>query len=197
MYRPLPCLSFVRHRSLCAPSERAAPRRAVGCLTRRRALAPRRNCIETATLSSLGVRAQSVRFARQIGPTVARSPRLDTGRPALGVRAVRGPCHVSGASITGVKYETFNSSGFSPGQDTPQGGVTIELINTATNAVTMTTTAPGTGVFTFNNVADGIYHVQSGSPPASRKARDRRSTPLTSPAARCFCRARNRPRPGR
>ena len=79
---------------------------------------------------------------------------------------------LSGASITGVKFDTVNSSGFSAG-DVPQAGVFIDLykdngdavFNPATDTLAdRQQTAAGTGAYTFNNVADGHYFIQEEVP---------------------------------
>ncbi len=89
---------------------------------------------------------------------------------------------LAGASISGIKFDTVNSSGFSPG-DVPLGGVFIDLFrdngdgvfNTLTDTlVDRQQTAPVTGAYTFSMVADGHYfiseevpagYVQSAGPP--------------------------------
>ena len=80
---------------------------------------------------------------------------------------------LDGASIAGVKYLTANASGFSPA-DTPMGGVAINLYadngDTIFDPLTDTlvdssVTAPGTGLFEFDNVADGLYFVAEAVPP--------------------------------
>ena len=79
---------------------------------------------------------------------------------------------LDGASLSGVKFNTFNPSGFSQ-NDVPQGGVLIDLFkdngdnvfNPAVDTlVDQQQTAPGTGAFTFSNVADGHYYIQEQVP---------------------------------
>ena len=79
---------------------------------------------------------------------------------------------LSGASITGIKVETVNNSGFSPG-DTPLAGVFIDLYKDNGDAVFNTVTdtladrqqtAAGTGAYAFNNVLDGHYFIQEEVP---------------------------------
>jgi len=79
---------------------------------------------------------------------------------------------LAGASITGIKVETVNNNGFSPG-DTPLAGVFIDLykdngdavFNVATDALAdRQQTAAGTGAYAFNNVADGRYFIQEEVP---------------------------------
>jgi hypothetical protein len=78
---------------------------------------------------------------------------------------------LDGASLSGIKFNTFNSSGFSA-SDVPQGGVFIDLFkddgdkifNAADTLVDRQQTASGTGVFTFSNVADGHYFIQEEVP---------------------------------
>ncbi|HEX3727508.1 MAG TPA: hypothetical protein VHV08_14740, partial [Pirellulales bacterium] len=79
---------------------------------------------------------------------------------------------LDGASITGIKYLTANSSGFSPA-DTPEGGVSIDLYKDNGDGVfnppfdplvDRQQTAAGTGMYTFANVADGHYYIQEEVP---------------------------------
>lgn len=79
---------------------------------------------------------------------------------------------LAGASIMGVKFDTANSSGFSPG-DVPLGGVFIDLykdngdlaFSTATDTLAdRQQTAAGTGAYTFSNVVDGHYFIQEEVP---------------------------------
>jgi hypothetical protein len=79
---------------------------------------------------------------------------------------------LAAASITGIKFDTVNSSGFSAG-DVPQGGVFIDLFkdngdnvfNPATDSrVDRQETATGTGAYTFSDVADGHYYIQEELP---------------------------------
>jgi hypothetical protein len=77
------------------------------------------------------------------------------------------------ATISGIKYNTVNSSGFSPG-DVPLGGVTINLFQDTNNdgvftaadgaPIQTTQTAAGTGAYTFSNVADGRFFIQEVVP---------------------------------
>ncbi len=75
---------------------------------------------------------------------------------------------LSGASITGITFDTALSSGFSAG-DVPQGGVKVNLYQdngdgifdpNVDSLVDQQTSAAGTGVYTFSNVADGHYYIQ-------------------------------------
>ncbi len=80
---------------------------------------------------------------------------------------------LTGATIAGVNYLTTNPVGFSD-TDTPMSGVAIELYrdngDTIFDPLTDTlvdasVTAPGTGAFEFDNVADGQYFVTEIVPP--------------------------------
>ncbi len=80
---------------------------------------------------------------------------------------------LSGASITGIVYETANSSGFSAGDVPQQTPVFIDLYkdngDNVFNAVTdgppvRQQTAAGTGVYTFSNLSDGHYYIQEEVP---------------------------------
>jgi hypothetical protein len=79
---------------------------------------------------------------------------------------------LAGASITGITVQTALSSGFSAG-DTPQGGVFVDLykdngdnvFNPPFDALSdREQSAAGTGIYTFNNVADGHYYIQEEVP---------------------------------
>jgi hypothetical protein len=83
---------------------------------------------------------------------------------------------LSGASITGVKFNTVSSSGFTPvgtPHDLPLGGVFIDLFKdngdgvfnkVSDPMVDRQQTAAGTGAYTFSNVADGTYFIQEEVP---------------------------------
>jgi hypothetical protein len=109
------------------------------------------------------------------GPAGKSSPKR-RGTTARGRRLGFELCEdrdlLSGASITGVKFDTVNSSGFSAG-DVPQAGVFIDLYKDNGDAVFNVAsdtladrqqTAVGTGAFAFNNVADGHYFIQEEVP---------------------------------
>jgi len=76
-------------------------------------------------------------------------------------------------SISGYKYLDVSGNGFS-NDDTPLGGVTINLFKDADSdgkltaadgaAVATTTTAAGTGAYSFNNLVPGTYFVQESVP---------------------------------
>ncbi len=79
---------------------------------------------------------------------------------------------LSGASITGTVFDTVSNSGFSAG-DVPQAGVPVNLyldngdgtFNPSTDTrVDQQTSAVGTGLYTFGNVADGLYYIQEVVP---------------------------------
>ncbi len=108
------------------------------------------------------------------GPAGKPSPKRGATRRGrrLGFELCEDRDLLSGASITGVKFDTVNSNGFSAG-DVPQGGVFIDLYKDDGDAVFNVAsdtladrqqTAAGTGAFAFNNVADGHYFIQEEVP---------------------------------
>ncbi len=70
---------------------------------------------------------------------------------------------LAGASISGFAYILAHSSGFTPGQDAPQSGVTIELFETAV-VLPFTTTTAADGSYHFDNLEDGHYSIQEVVP---------------------------------
>ncbi len=108
------------------------------------------------------------------GPAGKSSHKRDTTRRGrrLGFELCEDRDLLSGASITGVKFDTVNSNGFSAG-DVPQSGVWIDLYKDTGDAVfniasdTLSDrrqTVAVTGAFAFNNVADGHYYIQEEVP---------------------------------
>ena len=81
--------------------------------------------------------------------------------------------NVALSSISGTKYLDLTGDGFS-GDDTPLGGVTINLYQDANSdgqldagdgaAVASTVTAAGTGAYSFGNLLPGTYFVQEVVP---------------------------------
>src|SRR5262249_37481237 len=64
------------------------------------------------------------------------------------------------ASITGVKFATASSSGFTPGVDVPMANVTIDLFDHATHTLLRQVLTNAQGQYAFNNVADGVYDIE-------------------------------------
>src|SRR5208337_3081748 len=69
------------------------------------------------------------------------------------------------ASITGTKYTDLTGNGFS-GDDTPLGGVTIDLYqgSSASGSPFETTLTAGDGTYNFTNLGPGTYFVQESVP---------------------------------
>ncbi len=70
---------------------------------------------------------------------------------------------LAGASISGFAFILKNPGGFTPGQDIPQPGVTIDLFKTGV-VMPMTMVTDVTGFYKFDNLADGHYTIQEVVP---------------------------------
>ena len=129
-----------------------------------------------------------LRGPRQLEKTPANHRQLrGKRRRSLGFELCEDRHLLSGASITGTIYNTANASGFSAG-DTPQSGVWVDLykdngdgvFNSATDTrVDREKSVTGTGLYTFNSVADGHYYIQEEVPAGFNQMPARRSTRLT------------------
>jgi hypothetical protein len=85
-----------------------------------------------------------------------------TASPAL-TTTPGGPVVLSSnISISGTKYLDLTGNGFSS-DDTPQGGVTIDLYNSSGSLVASAATASN-GSYSFTNLAPGTYYVAEAVP---------------------------------
>ena len=76
-------------------------------------------------------------------------------------------------TVTGTKFDTFSSSGFTPGQDKPLGGVTINLFQENDNNLVLdagdappiaSTVTAANGTYSFTIANDGRYYIQEVVP---------------------------------
>jgi hypothetical protein len=76
-------------------------------------------------------------------------------------------------TVSGTKFDTFSSSGFTPGQDQPLAGVTINLFQENNNNQVLdagdgspiqSTATAANGTYSFNIMNDGRYYIQEVVP---------------------------------
>ncbi|MGA7149009.1 MAG: SdrD B-like domain-containing protein, partial [Microbacterium sp.] len=73
-----------------------------------------------------------------------------------------------GSLVNGVVWADTNRDGLRNAGEPVRSGVTVQLLNSLTNAVISTTTTTATGAYSFANSADGDYLVRVDAPGAFR-----------------------------
>jgi len=97
----------------------------------------------------------------QTGPkTVTVTVRDDDGNESSSAQQVNVQPAQTTAQILGSKFNDLNGDGIQDAGELPVQGVTIELIDTSTGQVILTTTTDINGQFLFANLAPGKYDVR-------------------------------------